>query len=145
MKIGIGSDHGGLELKEKVKKHLMSRGIEVIDFGTHTSDSVDYPDMAKPVCAAVLGNEVDCGILFCGTGIGISIAANKHKGIRAALCSDVYSAKMAKLHNNAQIICMGGRVIGEDLACMIADTWIDTEFEGDRHIRRLNKIHEIEN
>ncbi len=145
MKIGIGSDHGGLELKEKVKKHLMSRGIEVVDFGTHTSDSVDYPDMAKPVCAAVLENEVDCGILFCGTGIGISIAANKHKGIRAALCSDVYSAKMAKLHNNAQIICMGGRVIGEDLACMIADAWIDTEFEGDRHIRRLNKIHEIEN
>lgn len=145
MKIGIGSDHGGLELKEKVKKHLMSRGIGVVDFGTHTPDSVDYPDMAKPVCEAVLENEVDCGILFCGTGIGISIAANKHKGIRAALCSDVYSAKMAKLHNNAQIICMGGRVIGEDLACMIADTWIDTEFEGDRHIRRLNKIHEIEN
>ena len=145
MKIGIGSDHGGLELKEKVKKHLMSRGIEVVDFGTHTPDSVDYPDMAKPVCEAVLKNEVDCGILFCGTGIGISIAANKHKGIRAALCSDVYSAKMAKLHNNAQIICMGGRVIGEDLACMIADTWIDTEFEGDRHVRRLNKIHEIEN
>lgn len=145
MKIALGSDHGGLELKLKVKKHLQARGFEVIDYGTDTPDSVDYPDMAKPVCLAVLDKTVDCGMLFCGTGIGISMAANKYKGIRAALCGDVYSAKMAKLHNNAQIICMGGRVIGEDLACMIADTWLDTEFEGDRHIRRIEKIHAAEN
>lgn len=145
MKIGLGSDHGGFELKEKVKKHLVSRGLDVIDYGAFSNESVDYPDMAKPVCQAVQGNKIDCGILFCGTGIGISISANKYKGIRAALCSDVYSAKMAKQHNNAQIICMGGRVIGEDLACMIADTWLDTEFEGDRHIRRIEKIHSAEN
>ena len=145
MKIGIGCDHGGFELKEKVLKHLKERNMEIIDFGVKSPESVDYPDMAKPVCTAVQNNEIDCGILLCGTGIGISMAANKHKGIRAALCSDVYSAKMAKQHNNAQIICLGGRVTGEDLACMIVDTWLDTEFEGDRHIRRINKIHEIEN
>ena len=145
MKIAMGSDHGGLDLKLKVKKHLEERGFEITDYGTHTHDSVDYPDMAKPVCMAITNGEADCGMLFCGTGIGISIAANKYKGIRAALCSDVYSAKMSKMHNNAQIICMGGRVIGEDLACMIADTWLDTEFEGDRHVKRIEKIHAAEN
>lgn len=145
MKIAMGSDHGGLELKLKVKKHLQERGFEVVDYGTDTPQSVDYPDIAKPVCMAVLEKKADCGILFCGTGIGISMAANKYKGIRAALCGDVYSAKMAKLHNNAQIICMGGRVIGEDLACMIADIWLDTEFEGGRHIKRIEKIHAAEN
>ncbi len=145
MLIGMGCDHGGFELKEKVKKHLEERGFEVKDFGVQTPDPIDYPDAAKPVCLAVSDGSVDCGILFCGTGIGISMAANKYKGIRAALCGDVYSAKMAKEHNNAQIICMGGRVIGQDLACMIADTWLDSEFQGGRHERRIAKIHEPEN
>lgn len=144
MKIALGSDHGGLELKGIVLEHLKKQGYEVVDMGTYTTDSVDYPDCAAPVCEAVLAKEADCGMLFCGTGIGISIAANKYKGIRAALCSDVYSAKMAKQHNNAQIICMGGRVTGPDLACMIADTWLSTEFEGGRHLERVKKIHSIE-
>ncbi|MBP3361895.1 MAG: ribose 5-phosphate isomerase B [Clostridia bacterium] len=144
MKIGLGSDHGGYELKEQIKVHLEENGYEVVDFGTHSGEAVDYPDAAAPVCIAVQNGEVDCGMLFCGTGIGISMSANKFKNIRAALCSDVYSAKMAKLHNNAQIICMGGRVTGRDLAFMIADTWLETEFEGGRHNRRIEKIHKIE-
>ena len=142
--IAIGCDHGGFELKEHIKKHLDEIGEEYKDYGTYSEESVDYPDCAAPVCEAVLAKEADCGMLFCGTGIGISIAANKYKGIRAALCSDVYSAKMAKQHNNAQIICMGGRVTGPDLACMIADTWLGTEFEGGRHLERVKKIHSIE-
>lgn len=144
MKIGLGSDHGGYELKEQMKQHLEEKGYEVVDFGTYSGEAVDYPDAAGPVCTAVQKGEIDCGMLFCGTGIGISMAANKYKNIRAALCSDVYSAKMAKLHNNAQIICMGGRVTGRDLAFMIADTWLETEFEGGRHDRRIEKIHKIE-
>lgn len=142
--IAIGSDHGGFELKNYVKKHLLERGIEVKDFGVFTEDSVDYPDCAKPVCEAVLSGECERGILFCGTGIGISIAANKIDGIRAALCSDVFSAKMAKEHNNANIICMGGRVIGRELAFMITDAWLDAEFQGGRHADRIAKIHELE-
>lgn len=145
MKIALGSDHGGFELKGIMIEHLKEKGYEVLDMGTYNTASVDYPDCAGPVCKAILSGEADCGMLFCGTGIGISIAANKYKGIRAALCSDVYSAKMAKQHNNAQIICMGGRVTGPDLACMIADTWLETEFEGGRHEGRVNKIHSIEN
>lgn len=143
--IAIGSDHGGLELKNHIKGHLLERGISVKDFGVFTEDSVDYPDCAKPVCEAVLsgGGEVK-GILCCGTGIGISIAANKFKGIRAALCSDVFSAKMAKEHNNANVICLGGRVTGRELAFMIADTWLDAEFQGGRHADRIAKIHELE-
>lgn len=143
--IVIGSDHGGLELKNHIKGHLLERGISVKDFGVFTEDSVDYPDCAKPVCEAVLagGGEVK-GILCCGTGIGISIAANKFDGIRAALCSDVFSAKMAKEHNDANVICLGGRVTGRELAFMIVDTWLDAEFAGGRHAERIAKIHEIE-
>ena len=142
--IAIGSDHGGYELKEHVKKHLEERGIEVKDFGVFSEESVDYPDCARPVCEAVLNGEAERGILFCGTGIGISMAANKFNGIRAALCSDVFSAKMAKEHNNANVICLGGRVTGRELAFMIVDTFFDAEFQGGRHQTRIDKIHAIE-
>lgn len=142
--IAIGSDHGGFELKEHIKKHLDKIGVKYIDYGTHSEESVDYPDCAKPVCEAVLNNTVDGGILVCGTGIGISIAANKHKGIRAAVCSDAYSARMTKIHNNANVICLGGRVVGRELAFMIVDEWLCAEFEGGRHAQRIAKIHEIE-
>ncbi len=143
--IAIGSDHGGFELKKYVIEYLEKKGIEVKDFGTYNEDSVDYPDCAKPVCQSVLSGECERGILICGTGIGISIAANKFKGIRAALCSDAFSAKMSKVHNNANIICLGGRVLGRELAFTIVDAWLDAEFEGGRHIDRINKIHQIEN
>lgn len=142
--IAIGSDHGGFELKKHVISHLLERGFEVKDYGTFTEDSVDYPDCAKPVCKAVLNGEAERGILLCGTGIGISIAANKFNGIRAALCGDVFSAKMAREHNDANIICLGGRVVGRELAYMIVDAWLDTEHLGGRHGDRVAKIHEIE-
>ena len=142
--IVMGSDHGGLELKNHIKSHLLERGISVKDFGVFTEDSVDYPDCAKPVCEAVLAGGDVRGILCCGTGIGISIAANKFKGIRAALCSDVFSAKMSKEHNNANVICLGGRVTGRELAFMIVDAWLDAEFQGGRHADRIAKIHELE-
>lgn len=143
--IGVGSDHGGFELKGHIIEHLKSKEIEFKDFGVYNEDSVDYPDCAKPVCSAVLNGECECGILICGTGIGISMAANKFKGIRAALCGDVFSAKMAKEHNNANIICLGGRVTGSELAKMIVDTYLEAIFQGGRHAERVKKIHEIEN
>ncbi len=143
--LAIGCDQGGYELKGHIIKHLKEIDIDYKDFGIYSEESADYPDCAEPVCRAIQRGECDCGILICGTGIGVSIAANKFKGIRAALCGDVYSAKMAKEHNNAQIICMGGRVIGRELACMIVDTWLKTDFAGGRHARRIAKIHEIEN
>ena len=142
--IAIGSDHGGFELKEHIKKHLEERGLEYKDFGCYDENSVDYPDIAEKVCNVINSGDADKGILVCGTGIGISIAANKIKGIRAALCSDVYSAKMTKEHNNANIICMGGRVIGRELAFMIVDTWLGAEFQGGRHQARIDKIHALE-
>ncbi|MCH5211442.1 MAG: ribose 5-phosphate isomerase B [Oscillospiraceae bacterium] len=142
--IAIGSDHGGYELKEHIKKHLDELGIAYKDYGAYSEDSIDYPDCAKPVCEAVLSDEAEKGILVCGTGIGISIAANKYKGIRAAHCTDVYSATMAKQHNNANIICLGGRITGRDLAFMIVDAWNNAEFLGGRHATRVTKIHEIE-
>lgn len=142
--LAIGSDHGGFELKNHMIKHLKERGIEVKDYGTYTEESCDYPDIAKTVAEAVVSGECERGILICGTGIGISIAANKVKGIRAALCSDVFSAKMAKRHNNANIICLGGRVTGRELAFMIVDSFLDEEFEGGRHQNRIDKIHAIE-
>ncbi len=142
--IAIGSDHGGFELKGHIIAHLKEQGIEVKDFGTYTEDSVDYPDCAKPVCEAVLSGEYERGILICGTGIGISMAANKFHGIRAALCTNVFSAKMAKEHNNANIICLGGRVTGIGLADMIVDTFLEARFQGGRHQSRIDKIHDIE-
>lgn len=143
--IGIGSDHGGFELKGYITKYLKEKGYEVKDYGAYSEDSIDYPDCAAPVCKAVQSGEIEKGILICGTGIGISIAANKYKGIRAALCADVYSAKMSRQHNNAQILCLGGRVTGRELAYMIVDTWLTTEFEGGRHEKRVEKIHLAEN
>lgn len=142
--IAIGCDHGGFELKNHIVNYLTNKGIEVKDFGTYSEDSVDYPDCARPVCEAVQKGEFENGILICGTGIGISMAANKFKGIRAALCSDVYSAKMTKEHNNANILCLGGRVTGRELAFMIVDAWLEAEFQGGRHADRIAKIHEIE-
>ena len=143
--IAVGCDQGGFELKGHIIEHLKDVDIDFKDFGVFSEDSVDYPDCAKPVCEAVLSGECENGILICGTGIGISIAANKYKGIRAALCGDVYSAKMAKEHNNAQILCLGGRVVGRELACMIVDVWLSAEFQGGRHAKRIAKIHALEN
>lgn len=142
--LAIGSDHGGFELKEHIIKYLKDKGIECKDFGCYDENSVDYPDIAKKVCDAINNNECENGILVCGTGIGISIAANKIKGIRAAHCHDVYSAEMTKRHNNANVICMGGRVVGRELAFKIVDAWLGAEFEGGRHQTRIDKIHKLE-
>ena len=144
MKIAVGCDHGGLNLKKLAKDILTKQGIEVVDMGTYTNDSVDYPDFAAKVANAVAGGEVDRGILVCGTGIGISIAANKVKGIRAALCHDVFSATMSREHNNANILCMGERVIGLGLAEMIINAWLKSEFQGGRHAGRVEKIMKLE-
>ncbi len=144
MKIAIGSDHGGFNLKQEVIKHLQAKGIECKDFGTHSTTSCDYPDIAFEVGEAVVKKECDLGILICGTGIGIGIAANKIPGIRAALCHDTCSAHASREHNNANILTMGERVIGPGLALDIVDTFISSNFEGDRHLRRINKISDIE-
>lgn len=145
MKIGLGSDHGGYNLKEEIKKHLVSKGIEVVDFGTKNGvDSVDYPIYGEKVAKAVISKNVDYGILCCGTGIGISLAANKVKGIRCAVVSDTFSAKMSKAHNNANMLSLGERVIGKGLALEIVDAWLNTEFEGERHLRRVNMLNDIE-
>ena len=145
MKIGLGSDHGGYNLKEEIKKHLQSKGIECVDFGTENGvDSVDYPIYGEKVAKAVVSKDVDYGILCCGTGIGISLAANKVKGIRCAVVSDTFSAKMSKAHNNANMLSVGERVIGKGLALEIVDAWINTEFEGERHLRRVNMLNDIE-
>ncbi|BCS81862.1 ribose 5-phosphate isomerase B [Anaerocellum diazotrophicum] len=144
MKIAIGSDHAGFSLKEAIKKHLEKKGVEYKDFGTYSQESCDYPDIAKDVALAVKNGHFDFGILICGTGIGISIAANKVRGIRAALCHDTFSAKAARAHNNANILAMGARVIGEGLACEIVDAFLSSTFEGGRHQRRVDKIHLIE-
>ncbi len=144
MKITIGSDHGAVELKDAVKKVLADLDVEVDDVGTFGTDSVDYPDIAEKVCAAVTSGKSDRGIVLCGTGIGISIAANKIHGIRCALCNDVYSAKMSRKHNDANVLAMGGRVIGYGPAEEIVRAWIATEFEGGRHERRVNKISKLE-
>lgn len=145
MKIGLGSDHGGYELKDQIKSHLESRGIEIIDYGTHALESCDYPVYGQKVGEAVIAKECDYGILVCGTGIGISLAANKVKGIRCAVVSDTFSAEMSKAHNNANMLSLGARVVGLGLALKIVDTFVDTEFEGDRHQRRVDKITDIEN
>lgn len=144
MKIALGADHGGIHLKETIKTFLTEQGFEVTDFGTHAEESVDYPDIAEPVAKAVAAGEYDRGILICGTGIGIGIAANKVKGIRAALCHDCFSAKASREHNDANILTMGERVIGPGLALSIVDIWVHTEFSGGRHARRVAKITNLE-
>ena len=145
MKIAIGCDHGGFQLKQEIIKHLGNKNLEVKDFGTYSEESCDYPDIALAVGENVVNKECDLGILICGTGIGISIAANKVPGVRAALCSDTFSAHATRQHNNANILALGQRVVGPGLALDIVDTFLDADFEGDRHLRRINKISEIEN
>jgi len=140
----IASDHGGLELKDAIKRCLVSRGLSVRDFGTDNGDSVDYPDFGEKVARAVSGGEAERGILICGTGIGMSIVANKFPGVRAALVNDPFTARMAKEHNNANVLVMGGRVITPEVACRLVEIWLDSQFEGDRHQRRLDKISRIE-
>ena len=144
MKIAIGCDHGAYELKEAIKAYLTEQGVTVDDKGTYSKDSVHYPLYAKAVCKDLQAKSVDFGILLCSTGIGISIAANKHKGIRAALCSDVYSAKFTRLHNDANVLCLGALVTGIGVAKMIVDTFLSTEFEGGRHQARVDMITAIE-
>ena len=141
--IGLGCDHGGLDLKNVIIDYLKIEGIEYKDFGTYTSDSVDYPVYAKLVANAVASGECEKGILICGTGIGISIAANKVKGIRCALCHDVFSAKATREHNDSNILAMGGRVIGPGPAVEVVKAWLGTDFSGDeRHLRRIRMIEE---
>lgn len=143
MKIAIASDHGGFALKEVVKAHLEERGLEVMDLGTHSEASVDYPVYGKACGEAVVSGEADCGIVVCGTGIGISIAANKVKGVRCGLCTSVEMAQLTKQHNNANVLALGGRTTAPDLALQIVDAWLDTEFEGGRHERRTNMLDEM--
>jgi ribose 5-phosphate isomerase B len=139
--IAIGSDHGGLELKNQLIEHLEKKGFECRDVGCYTSDSCDYPVYAKKVCEQVLSGECKEGILICGTGIGMSMAANKIKGIRAALCGDCFSAQATKEHNNANVLCLGARVIGPELAFRIADTFLEAEFSNaERHIKRIEML-----
>ena len=145
MKIAIGCDHGALTLKNKVVSHLQAKGYEVVDFGTHTPDSCDYPDFAGAAAKAVASGECEKGIVLCTTGIGVSIAANKVKGVRCALLGDVWSAKMTRLHNDTNMMAVGAGVVGENLALEIVDTWIGTEFSGDeRHQRRIDKVMALE-
>ena len=145
MIIALGCDHGGFEHKNAIAEHLNERGFEVVDYGIHENVSVDYPDIATKLCDGILKGEANLGILVCGTGIGMSIAANKHKGIRAAACSEHFSAKYTRLHNNSNVLCLGGRVIGVGTALELTDLFVDTEFEGGRHQKRVDKITEIEN
>lgn len=144
MKVAIGSDHGGFELKEIIEAYLKEKGYEVEDFGTHDQASADYPVYGVKVARAVVAGEYDLGLLFCGTGIGISIAANKVKGARACACSEPLSAKLSRQHNNANLLCLGGRVVGEEMAKMMVDAFLTTEFEGGRHSRRVNEMMDYE-
>ena len=144
MKIGIGNDHAGTELKLAIINHLEELGIEYIDYGVGVGEAIDYPVAAERVCREVVSGTVDRAILICGTGIGISIAANKVKGIRACACSDSFSAKYTRLHNDANALCLGARVIGAGLACELVDLFLTTEFEGGRHQRRVDLITEME-
>ena len=142
--IALGCDHGGYELMQEVKKHLEERGLEYKDFGCNGPESVDYPVYGKKVAQAIVDGECEKGILICGTGLGISLAANKVKGVRAAVCSDPFTAKMSRAHNDCNILAFGARVVGAELAKMIVETWLDTEFEGGRHQRRVDLIMDIE-
>ena len=145
MKIGIGNDHAALEMKNQVMEYLEEKGYEVINYGTNTQESCNYPEFGEKVGRAVVSGEVDCGIMICGTGVGISLAANKVKGVRAVVCSEPYSAKLSKQHNNTNILAFGARVVGIELAKMIIDEWLGAEFEGGRHQTRVDMIMAIEN
>ena len=143
--IAIGSDHGGYLLKEELKKHLEEKGIEFKDFGTDSAASCDYPVYAEKVCRAIQSGECEKGILICGTGIGMSMCANKCKGSRAALCGDHFSAEFTRKHNDANVLCMGARTIGPGVALQLADIFLTTEFEGGRHEKRVSMMMELEN
>lgn len=143
--LALAADHGGFELKESLKKHLEARGIPYRDFGTDSAASVDYPDYALPACQAVVRGECSAAILCCGTGVGMSMCANKVKGIRACCCSDTFSAEFTRRHNNANALCLGGRVVGTGLACQIVDAFLNAEFEGGRHQKRIDKMMALEN
>jgi len=138
MKIAIGSDHGGFDMKEIVAGFLQELGHEVRDVGCFSKDSVDYPEIASKVCHQVQDGACERGILICGTGIGVSIAANRHRDIRAALCHEAYTARMSRMHNNANVLCFGGRVLGIEIALDVVGTWLETTFEGGRHQRRVD-------
>lgn len=145
MKIGIGNDHTSVELKNTISDHLRSRGYEVVNYGTDKAERCDYPVYGYQVGRAILDGEVDLGVLICGTGVGISLSANKLPGIRAVVCSEPYSAKLSREHNNTNIVAFGSRVVGSELAKMIVDEWLDVEYEGGRHQRRIDEITEIAN
>ncbi len=144
MKIGIGNDHVGYRLKLEIKRHLENKGYEVVDFGHHNEERTDYPIYGEAVAKAVINKEVDRGILICGTGVGISLAANKVNGIRAAVCSEPYTAMLSKQHNDTNILAFGARVVGSELAKMIVDSWLGAEYEGGRHAARVKMIKDIE-
>ena len=144
MKIGIGNDHSAVEMKQEVVKYLQELGYEVVNYGTDTTESCHYPIYGEKVARAVVAGEVDLGILICGTGVGLSLAANKVKGIRAVVCSEPYSAKLSRQHNNTNILAFGARVIGVEMAKMIIDEWLNAEFQGGRHQDRVNMIMAIE-
>lgn len=143
--IALAADHAGYELKETIKKHLLSKGASIKDFGTNDKESVDYPKYAYSAAKSVSLGECEYAVLCCGTGIGISIAANKVKNIRAAVCSDAYSAEMTRRHNDANVLCLGGRIISGEIAIMLTDIFLSTQFEGGNHKRRVDMISDIEN
>ena len=143
-RIIMGSDHAGFGLKLKVKAHLEARGFEVADVGTHTPESCNYTVYADALCKAIAAGEADLGILVCGTGVGMSMAANKHKGIRAACCENTFSARMTRMHNDANVLCIGERVMGYGLACDMADLFVDTPFEGGRHQARVDDLNALD-
>lgn len=142
--VALAADHGGYELKESIKAHLDERGIAYQDFGTLDGASCDYPDMAKAACDAVVAGDCRCALLFCGTGVGISMSANKIDGIRACCCSDAFSAEYTRRHNDANALCLGGRVVGPGLAIELVDIFLDTPYEGGRHQRRVDKLTALE-
>ena len=144
MKIAMGCDHAAFDRKNEVAGYLKDLGYEIVDCGTYSTDSVDYPDIAAKVCEQVTGGQCERGILVCGTGIGMSIAANKHKGIRAACCSDTFSARLTRMHNDANVLCIGARVVGAGLALDLVDIFAKTDFEGGRHEIRVNMLKEFE-
>lgn len=145
MKIAIGNDHTALEMKEAIKAHLEEKGYEVLDLGINSTDSCDYPVYGEKVGRAVVDGEADLGIAICGTGVGISLAANKVKGVRACVCSEPYTAKLSRMHNDSNVLAFGARVIGVELAKMIVDEWLNASFEGGRHQRRVDMLMDIEN
>jgi ribose 5-phosphate isomerase B len=145
MKIGIGNDHTAFDLKNIIKAHLEGQGYEVVDYGSYSSERCNYPEFGEKVARAIVAGEVELGVLICGTGVGISLAANKVKGIRAAVCSEPYTAQLVRRHNNAQIIAFGARVVGDEMAKMIVDEFLNAKFEGGRHQTRVDMIMDIEN